>query len=247
MKKLFYILIFLSFLSCKNSKETDFAVVENVQQDSIIESEPLPEYKEPIITEYDEPKTLVKKSKPFVINGIKCYWELTGSVYDDFYLVFGTLELKNNTNNKVLLSNEDMYYRSYFEDEDLSLESQDANFDGFQDFVFSSRTGSGSGGSGYRIYFFDNNKKSFDSLMEIGNLEINPANKTISGSWKMGAGWNSNEVHYFGKNGKIKYSENTIREVISGDTATLLKTTYEKIINKKVVETQIDTTKFEGW
>lgn len=247
MKHLFYILIFLSFLSCKNPKGTDLVVVENVQLDSINESKLLPEYKEPIITEYDEPDTLIRKSKPFIINGIKCYWELTGVAYDDFYLVLATLELKNDNNNKTLLSNEDMYYRSYFVDEDLSFEAQDANFDGFQDFVFSSHTGSGSGGTGYRIYFFDNHKKAFDSLMEIGNLDINSVDKTISGSWKMGAGWNSTQVYHFDKNGKIKFSKNEIREVIYGDTATLLKTTYEKIINKKVLETQIDTTKFEGW
>lgn len=246
MKNLFYIsFLILSFLSCKNSKETDFVVVENVQQDTIIEL--LPEYKVPEITDYDEPDTLVKKSKSFIINDIKCYWELTGIAYNNYHLVSATLELKNYKNNKTLLSNEDMYDRSYFDNEDLSFEPQDANFDGYKDFVFNSRTGSGSGGSGYRIYFFNNIKKTFDSLMEMGNLEINSVNKTISGSWKMGAGWNISQVHHFGKNGKIKFSENETREVISGDTATLLKTTYEKIINKKVVETKIDTTKFEGW
>ena len=63
----------------------------------------------------------------------------------------------------------------------------------------------------------------------------------------MGVGWNSSRVHHFDKNGKIKFTEITTREVIAGDTTSLLHTSYKKIVDGKTIKTEIDTTKFEGY
>lgn len=233
MKKLLYIFI-IFLVSCKKTEDKPI-VTENVKQDTLVQTVPV--YEE--VNYYSKPDTLVKISKPFVVNNIKCYWELTGIADSDYPLVYAILELKNYKNNKVLLSREeDFYDRYYFEDKgELSFQPQDVNFDGFKDFVFRSHTGSGSGGTAYLVYFFDNNKKVFDSIMEIGNIEIDNINKTISGSWKSGVFDRGEITHYFGNNGKVKYSEHIMSEKIEAG----VKITSEKIINNKTIETKTDT------
>lgn len=237
MKYIFYIIPILTtlpgYLILKN-KTAELPVLSDYQTSEI---------------SYYKQDTLFKVSEPFLINGIKCYWELKGIAYDDFYLVNATLQLKNYKTKKTLLSNNDVYDRSFFDNDfNLSFDPRDANFDGFEDFVLDSHASSGDGGSVYRIYFFDNKRKTFElPPLEIPNIEIDSLNKTISGSWKMGASHYSNYIHYFGEYGKMKFTEIFTDEIISVDTLILLKTTYEKIINKKVVETKIDTIKFEGW
>ena len=60
----------------------------------------------------------------------------------------------------------------------------------------------------------------------------------------MGVGWNSTQVHHFDKNGRIKFTEITTREIIDNDS---LQTTYKKIVDGKTIKTEIDTTKFDGY
>lgn len=62
----------------------------------------------------------------------------------------------------------------------------------------------------------------------------------------MGVGWNSSRIRYFDdcKSGKIKFIEVTTRELIDGN---LLQTSYEKLIDREIAKTEIDTTKFKGY
>ena len=235
MKYLFYIIPTLGIL-------LSFQIHKNTPPDKLISSVGYQK------SEINHPKqdTLIKISDPFSINGITCYWELKGIGHDDFYLVNASLELKNYKNKKTILYNEDVYDRTFFDcDFILTFDPRDANFDGFEDFVLETRTGSGSGGSGYRIYFFDDKTSTFiHPPLEIGNIEINNSDKTISGSWKMGAGHFIHRTHYFDGNGKMKFTEIFTNEIISVDTLTLLKRTFQKIINEEIMETKIDTVNF---
>jgi hypothetical protein len=223
-------------LSCQNSKSN------KVSEENTVE-------KEKVITD-----TLNKVSEPFLINGIKCYWEFELTVYDGAKGGSGINKLKNHNTNKVLLLNEDYFDLDLFisidkHNFDFNGEFKDANFDGFKDFIVYSRTGSGSGGSAFNVYLFDKKKNIFKFSKELsgGEFEINEADKTVSTYWKMGVSWNSSQVHHFDKNGKIKFTEITTREVITGDTTSLLQTTYKKIVEGKTIKTEIDTTKFEGY
>jgi hypothetical protein len=223
-------------LSCQNSKSN------KVSEENTVE-------KEKVITD-----TLIKVSEPFLINGIKCYWEFELTVYDGAKGGSGINKLKNHNTNKVLLLNEDYFDLDLFisidkRNFDFNGEFKDANFDGFKDFIVYSRTGSGSGGSVFNVYLFDKKKNIFKFSKELsgGEFEINEADKTVSTYWKMGVSWNSSQVHHFDKNGKIKFTEITTREVITGDTTSLLQTTYKKIVEGKTIKTEIDTTKFEGY
>ena len=237
MKSLIYIsLLTMIALSCQNSKSN------KVSEENTVE-------KEKVITD-----TLIKVSEPFLINGIKCYWEFELTVYDGAKGGSGINKLKNHNTNKVLLLNEDYFDLDLFisidkRNFDFNGEFKDANFDGFKDFIVYSRTGSGSGGSVFNVYLFDKKKNIFKFSKELsgGEFEINEADKTVSTYWKMGVSWNSSQVHHFDKNGKIKFTEITTREVITGDTTSLLQTTYKKIVEGKTIKTEIDTTKFEGY
>lgn len=197
--------------------------------------------------------TLTKKSEPFKINGVNCYWEFTLIIHRGDKSGNSILNLKNSKTNKILLSNPDFIrlekYRSTIKNNfDFKENFKDANFDGLQDFVVYSLEDSGSGGAFYNAYLFNKLSKTFVLSKELsgGEFQINKKDKTVLTFWKMGVGFNSTQVDHFGKNGKIKFTETTTREVI-GDTISLLKTTYKKVVNGKIIKTKIDTTKFEGY
>lgn len=248
MKKLLYVIIIIFFTNCNDRKETILKseiitsakrktfVVKKIETNNLIKD------------------TLTKRSENFKINAINCYWE--------FYLIANKGEkegnsivnLKNSSTNKILLSNSDygdleLYNSINKNDFDFNGEFKDANFDGLKDFVVYSRQDSGSGGAFYNVYLFNKSTKTFLLSKELsgGEFEINAKDKTVSTYWKMGVGFNSSKVHHFDKNGKIRFIETITREVINGVQNDLLKTTYKKVINGKIIETKIDTTKFEGF
>lgn len=256
MKTIFYIFVISLFVSCQNSQnnkvlEENNTDKENIITDTIIQK--VPEYKKTEIN-WDKSDTLIKISKPFLINGIKCFWEFELIVYEGATGGVGINRLKNHNTNKVLLLNEDYFDLDLFNsiDEnnfDFNGEFKDANFDGLKDFIVYSKTGSGSGGSAFYVYLFNKKKNIFERSDELsgGEFEINETEKTVSTFWKMGVSWNSSQVHHFDKTGKIKFTEITTREIISGDSTSLLQTTYEKVVNGKTIKTEIDTAKFEGY
>jgi hypothetical protein len=247
---------FLIAFSCQNSKnnkvsEENITDKEKTTTDTLVQK--VPEYKKTEIN-WEKYDTFFKVSEPFLINGIECFWEFELTVYEGATGGSGINRLKNHNTNKVLLLNEDYFDIDLFNsidknNFDFNGAFKDANFDGLKDFIVYSRTGSGSGGSAFNVYLFDKKKNIFELSDELsgGEFEINETDKTVSTYWKMGVGWNSSRVHHFDKNGKIKFTEITTREIVDGDTISLLQTTYEKVVNGKTIKTEIDTTKFEGY
>lgn len=256
MKTIFSIFIISLFVSCQNSQNNKISEENNTDKESIITDtliQKVPEYKKTEIN-WDKEDTLVKISEPFIINGIKCFWEFELIVYEGATGGSGINRLKNHNTNKVLLLNEDYFDLDLFNsidknNFDFNGGFKDANFDGFKDFIVYSKTGSGSGGSASNVYLFNQKKNIFELSNELsgGEFQINEAEKTVSTYWKMGVGWNSSRIYHFDKNGKIKFTEITTREIVDGDTTSLLQTTYEKVVNGKTIKTEIETTKFEGY
>lgn len=248
MKKLLYLIIILSFSNCNDRKEgilkskiitdpkkNDF-VVKSIEADNIIKD------------------SLIKKSEPFKINAINCYWEFTLIIDKGEEEGNSLVNLKNSNTNKILLSYSDycdleLYNSINKNNFDFNGEFKDVNFDGLKDFVAYSRQDSGSGGAFYNVYLFKKSTKTFLLSKELsgGEFEINTSDKTVSTYWKMGVGFNLSKVNHFDRTGKIRFIETTTREVIAGVTNDLLKTTYKKVVNGKIIKTKIDTTKFEGY
>lgn len=257
MKNLFYIsFLTLIALSCQNSKNTKVSEENNVDIERVIKDTLVQKVfkNKKAEVNYTKSDTLVKVSEPFLINGIKCFWEFELTVYEGEKGGSGINKLKNHTTNKLLLLNEDYFDLDLFNsidknNFDFNGEFKDVNFDGLKDFIVYSKTGSGSGGSAFNVYLFNKKKNIFEISDELsgGEFEINETDKTVSTYWKMGVSWNSSQIHHFDKNGKIKFTEITTREIIEGDKTNLLQTTYEKLVDGKTIKTEIDTTKFEGY
>lgn len=200
--------------------------------------------------------TLFKKSLPFKINGINCFWELSLFLHKGEKGGTGKLELRNQKNSKIILSDEDGDGDYYSLDELGNWHSfnrmnfelmnanviKDANFDGYKDFVLYHRGASGSAGEFSYIYLFNPTKKIFERSKALSgyNIVIDSTSKTVSSYARNGGSYNVSETIHFGRNGKIKYSEVTERETIDYNSP-LFKITYRKIINDKVVKTKIDS------
>lgn len=249
MKILLYIFIILSLSNCNNRKESvskkNTKAKDSVQSNSVLSK--VSENKTEI--DHRQIDTLIKKSQTFRINGINCFWELTLYLYKGEKSGSGKLELKNKKNGKIILNkDEDYYYLDHLGVvDDLQLSDdivKDANFDGYKDIILYNRGASGSAGDFSDIFLFNPLNRIYKKSETLSGYEINidTITKTVSSYAKNGAGYNVTDTIHFGKNGKIKYSEVTEREKINkSDGKPLIKITYNKVMNDKIVKTKIDT------
>jgi hypothetical protein len=203
-------------------------------------------------TDFNKPDTLIKTSAPFVINGVKCYWKIGLIVYPGDENGDITLELKNLSTNKIILSSFDEQYDKHafntIDFENLNKDNlEDLNFDGYKDFSFFDKAASGTAGTYYRAYIFNSKKQLFEFIEDLSGygLTANVKDKTLSTYGKNGAYWNLKKIHHFGKGGKIRYTEITKNEVISIDTKRFLKTTYERIVDDQIIKIKIDTNRLQ--
>ncbi|TXI66675.1 MAG: hypothetical protein E6Q45_08820 [Flavobacterium sp.] len=221
MKLFFYIFIILLVASCKNPKETDKVAVKNTEKD-----------------------TIFKTSKPFKINNINAFWKYYITPDKEI-----TMELRQYKTNKILLVHSDISQFEYnflknknYTDEKYLENFRDVNFDDNTDFVIYSNKDSGSGGSFFVIYLFDNKKKAFEHSEELsgGEAETNIANRTLTTYWKSGVSINTRKIYHFGKNGEVEFTERFYNEHLEEN---IWKKEYEKTIKGKVVEQRTDTLK----
>jgi hypothetical protein len=196
MKIIHYLILTLLFASCKNPEDhqvvNDVTSIDRVQEKSTDDLNRVIKQNEVAITD-----TLTKTSTPFFINEIQCYWKLT--VYLDHKTQggSGSLNLISLENDDVLLTDGlDEYYELHapyythsfngISFEQLNEDSiTDLDFDGNQDLMLFSRTGSGSGGDFYKVYLFNEMKPSFELSEEFsgGNINVNKASKSLASSW----------------------------------------------------------------
>jgi hypothetical protein len=256
MKKLIYLLIVLSFSNCNNRKE--FTPEKSVQTEDSSELGLLKTKLRENQTEIDDDNadTLVKKSQPFKINNINCYWELSLFLHKGETSGLGKLELRNLKSQEIILSTDDEDYYGLDEYDNWHSYNRinfdhmndevikDVNFDGHKDFILYHRSASGSAGEFFNVHLFNPTKKAFEKSKALSgyNITLDTINKTVSSYAKNGASYNVSHVIHFDKNGKTKYAETTERETIeTTDGRPLFKVTYKKVMNAKIVITQIDT------
>jgi len=227
MKNIFYLFIILLLISCKNSIKSD-EPKKLVITDTVVTRE-ISAHKYGII----------KKSNPFKINGIECFWELTDTLDDKISM--DLIKLKNYKTNRILVNHIEccLKYGFDFYSTDNFL---DVNFDGFKDFLIRSY-GSMAMFEITNIYIFDPTTKRFiqsdlgDNIITTDSIN----RKLITGSFDrtyLGSS-EQTKTHYFDKYGKLKYTE--VFKVKYLDTIPVEHRTYEKIVNGKVVETKRDS------
>lgn len=236
MKNIFYILITLITISCKNITQSNLPIQEIEITDSIANVNG-----QNTQTRTD---TLTLKSKPFELNNMLCSWQHFFIIYDYGGLEI-TMKLYDYKTKKLLLEYEyrpkyekDYDYKSvtYF-DSINKRHFDDFNFDGFKDFAIYT-FGSMPMTSGTVIKLFNNETKTFeDSELSAACVdEIDSINKILTThDWTMQYVCYKN--YHFDNNGKIKFIEDY---TYPNDTAVVY---YKKIINEKIVEQRTDTLK----
>ena len=179
--------------------------------------------------------TIIKKSKPFKINGIECYWEQTDTLAEEGAM--DLIKLKDLKKNRILVNHVECCLKFGF-DFNSPNNFKDVNFDGFKDFLITSY-GSMAMFELTNIYLFDNETKSFVySDLSDNGIETDSVNrKLITRSFDIN--FEKTKTHYFNKFGKVKYTE--VLTIEHSDTILVEYTTYEKIVNGKVIETKIDS------
>lgn len=242
MKKIFYILIALFIINCKNIVQSKIPTQNNVVTDTIA----------PIISEEYEVKvdTLTIKSKPFLINNLLCNWKHFFMIYDDYGLEIEA-KLYDYKTKKIILEYEESpkypeyYYdyksKTYFDSINKHY-FEDFNFDGFKDFSIYNY-GSMPMTSGTTIFLYNKKNKTFESsdLSDTAIDEIDSVNRVLTThSWSLES--TLNKKHYFDKNGKVKFREEiTESYYYPNDTTQMEIRVYEKIIDEKVIEKHTDT------
>lgn len=254
MKILLYIILVQSFLSCRNSYTH---AVSEAKKTTATLVQPIPDYQNTEIN-YDKSDTLVNKSEPFLINGIKCYWNIEliideGETNDeDEQFGGGSFELIDYKSNKILINHWDALFLNAYNNIikrhfDFKENFIDVNFDGSKDFVIANRSSSGSAGTLYEVYLFDKLKKSFEFSDELSNynFEVNTKDRTASTSSSSGGYSNYSEEFHFNKKGKIKSTEIRNSKLILVDNEQSIESIYKTVVNGEIVKIKIDTTKIE--
>lgn len=229
MKNIFYIFIILVLTSCKNSIKSD-EPKKLVITDTVARRE-ISTHKYGII----------KKSNPFKINGIECFWEQTDTLVEEGAM--DIIRLKDYKTKRVLINHIDCCCCKYGFEFYSSENFIDINFDGFKDFLIMSY-GSMAMFELTNIYLFDNKTKQFEySDLSDNGIETDSVNKRLitrsSDISPNGRNFEKTKTHYFDKFGKVKYTEVITTE--DWDTIPTVYRTYEKIVNGKVVETKKDS------
>lgn len=229
MKTVFYIFSILLLASCKNSlknKEPKKLVITDT-----VATREISAHKYGII----------KKSNPFKINGIECFWEQTDTLVEEGAM--DIIRLKDYKTKRVLINHIDCCCCKYGFDFYSSENFIDVNFDGFKDFLIMSY-GSMAMFELTNIYLFDNKTKQFEySDLSDNGIETDSINRRLITSSSdispNGRNFEKTKTHYFDKFGKVKYTEVLTTE--DWDTIPIVYRTYEKIVNGKVVETKKDS------
>ena len=219
MKTVFQILIILLLVSCKNS-------LKNKESKKLVITDTVAN-REISVHKYG---TIIKKSKPFIINGIECYWEQTDTLAEESAM--DLIKLKDFKTNRILVNHIDccLKYGFDFYSKDNFL---DVNFDGFKDFLIRSY-GSMAMFELTNIYLFDNKTKSFVySDLSDNGIETDSINRKLTTS-SFDRDFEKTKIHYFDKFGKAKYTQVITKYLDS--TYEVKYRTIEKIVNGKVVE-----------
>lgn len=245
MRYLLYLFLVLFFTNCRNSDKT------NLPEDNLVVVDTLSTESQVSVID-----TLVKESRPFAINRIKCYWKHS-LISSNGFIGEIIMELKNTETDSTIFNYdhvtkypEEYNYNSesYF-DEINKTHLIDVNFDGYKDFVIYSY-GSMPMTSQTHIFIFNPQTTTFEI-----NPEIDPDSHIIESrdsirrilvvsNFDMESTYETS--YHFNKNGSITFIEKIAERVLeSKDTMQLTERKYQKIIKDKIVESKIDTVSYQ--
>ncbi|MDR6968842.1 hypothetical protein J2X31_002868 [Flavobacterium arsenatis] len=236
LKKIFYILITLSIVSCKNIVQSKPHTQNSIVTDTVA----------PLLAEENGMKvdTLTIKSKPFLLNNLLCNWKHSFLIYNNYGLDIEAKLYDYKTKKIILEYEESPKYPEYYYDynSETYFDSinkhyfKDFNFDGFKDFSIYSY-GSMPMTSGTSIYLFNKKTKTFDFSEELSDntIEERDSIKRIlkTTSWNME--YQFEKKHHFDSKGKINFTE---AFTYPNDTAIVY---YKKIIDGKIIEQRTET------
>lgn len=233
MKKLLYISFLILFLvSCKQPQSNDFSQ-ENIIVDTFVQ----------------KTDTITKISEPFIVNNIECYWKV--SIIRDDEGEHITRELIEDKTQKIILKDVDFYHIEEHINIDFEKEKEnfkDVNFDGFKDFIVFNYSNSPQDYLDfYNIHIFNKNTKSFDFSEELSDtqIKIDSINKRVTSDYGY-KNYSVHKIHYFNRNGTIKFTEEFSEFLGINDTVSMIYKNYKKIINGEEVETKRDSI-IEKW
>lgn len=219
MKIIFCIFIILVLPSCKNSTNIGVANKLEITDSTAIGKISINKY------------GTIKKSNPFKINGLECFWEQTDTLVEENTM--DIIRLKDYKTKRVLINYIDCCCCKYGFDFYSSENFIDVNFDGFKDFLIRSY-GSMAMFELTNIYLFDNKTKSFVySDLSDNGIETDSINRKLTTS-SFDRDFEKTKIHYFDKFGKAKYTQVITKYLDS--TYEVKYRTIEKIVNGKVVE-----------
>ena len=181
------------------------------------------------------------RSKTFIVNNIDVFWDISEAIIEND--TFNILQLKNAKTNKILLRDTLDYEEKFLkfeEDYNFSYDFQDANFDGYDDYVTvfhfqNART------NNFKIYTFNPKLKTYEFLLDGDDLEIDTINKTVSSSWFSQIDYIIRTYHF--KDGKIDFEEEYNHYIHDSDG--LYENIYTKKKDKEVIYIKRDTIKIE--
>ncbi|HZF99703.1 MAG TPA: hypothetical protein VEY71_01810, partial [Chitinophagales bacterium] len=208
------------------------------------------------------PIRALRYGTPFRMNNVPCYWKHSVErLLDDSGKTVGAAQVRKTLldaqTQDVLLDHIDLSANeTVFGRENLTALSDigsndfvDVNFDGYKDYTTYSFVNSGSGGAFTESFIFDPKTKTFryDEALSGGNMNVDSTSRSVSFTWKMGFGIYVGNTIYFDNKGNVRYTENTSREIIPGDTIDRVVNGYEKFIKGKRVEFRVDTAVWDGY
>ena len=188
----------------------------------------------------DKPGTTIKKSRPFQINNLTCYWEQKDTLMEEGTM--DVIQLKDHKTHRSLLNHIECCSKYGF-DFASPDNFMDVNFDGFHDFLIRSY-GSTAENEVTNIYLFDNKAKRFVYSEELSDNGIGTdtvGRKLITSSF--GRDFQVTKTHHFDASGKVTYTEvmTEYSKSIEGTEFPVEYKKYEKIVGCEVVETKTDS------
>ncbi|KGO79331.1 hypothetical protein Q763_13920 [Flavobacterium beibuense F44-8] len=238
--KTIILLIFVCFIliSCNNKTPNNILMNEITTN---------PVTKPPVLEVI--PDTLVKVSKPFMLNGNECYWE--HKLINGEEIIIKLFDYKTHT---LLLKHHDVYpppnYNKNNYLDEINKESlEDVSFDGYTDILLKSYSGNMAMNDRVYVYLFDHKEEKYISAddLEANRIErIDKKNRKLISSNEYRYGTDS-IIHHFDKAGKIKFTDEFSHYRILEDTTWIDYKTYRKIVNGETVNerTQSDTIRWK--
>lgn len=226
--------------------QNTFAFNELVSNAVLVKSDTTQHF-EGILTPLNKSKKRIAiyHSKPFIVNGQKCFWERTVEEFMDVSFVpvprYKDRLIRVSDEKVILETDEEEPLRNSSKNPPAEY-FKDINLDGFLDFSYYSAFNSGSGGAFFSTYIYNKSLKVFEHSSDFsgGELFVDSLKRNVTSSWRTGASHYGRTTRYLDSLGNIVYRDITTRQPMSQNKALYLLTT-DRIIGTDTFRLKVDT------